>query len=175
MRPAPLRAEALLLLASLDRESRVALIHELSSQVARGASDDDLIEDILDMLEREQDVEVLDAWVTYIMSSGAPRFLDVLAGWIDVADEEGRLGMIAAIATNRSPDASRALIDLISKDESLRVRRSALRYLVRQGTRGKWEPHSLDDVVSEECWRPATYREYKKLIDSGGCYGEGEQ
>lgn len=75
---------------------------------------------------------------------------------------------MSALAWNRASGVNNLLLQTIERDSSQRVRRLALKYLVRRGTLGEWDPRDLTDIVHEEDWRLVTKREYSKLIDGLG-------
>jgi HEAT repeat protein len=148
-------------LPASDRASKIA---DLGRRVARGACDNLVIERMAEVASRESDLDVRKAWLGYFSASGDEAFLAILEAWFSDADEERRVGVVGVLAWNKSPQTNEVLLRLIRSDESQLVRQLALKYLVRRGSLGKWQPCDLLSIVPESDWRPVTKKEYLKLI-----------
>ena len=152
-------------LEDLLPDKRVARLAELSARVAQGVSDEDVSSLAAEIAANEEHPEVRMAWVAYSAASTAASFASLLEDWLNDSNEEHRLHVVSALAWNRGLDTNNILLRLISSDPSQRVRRRALKYLVRRGTRGDWQPFDLAGIVRENDWRPTIKREYTKLLD----------
>lgn len=153
-------------LHQLSPSERVAALQQLGQRVAHGASDTAVVDALLALASSETATIMRDAWLGYIFASSAKEFFPLLEEWIHNPDEERRVGIVGAMAWNRSPEANDALLRLIQSDSSSKVRRRALRALVRRGSLGKWKPFDITPLVSESDWLPVTRREYSRLLES---------
>lgn len=151
-------------LRSLPPSGRAARLLELGRCVAHGTSDEPIAEALVELASEGSDAETREAWLSYIAASQAEGFFPILEKWLRDSEEERRTQVVGVLAWNRSSRTNEALLRMIEKDESKRVRRLALKYLVRRGTLGKWEPSDLFDLVRDSDWRPVTRREYLTLI-----------
>lgn len=152
-------------LAHLDPQGRVAQLAELSAKVAHGANDTRVLSLIVRLVLQEDDDEVLRAWLGYFGASRAEPFFPFLEAWLDTPDEDRRLNVIVSAAWNRAMRTNDLLLRTIRQDPSLRVRRLALKFLVRRGSLGEWDPRELDTIVRKTDWRPITRREYERLMN----------
>ncbi len=154
-------------LRSLTTSRAAAKLVELGRCVAQGTSDELIVVVLVELASETPSMEMRDAWLSYVAASQAAGFPPVLERWVEDSDEERRAGVVGVLAWNQSSATNDALLRLVEKDESKRVRCLALKYLVRRGTLGKWEPVDLLDLVSESDWRPVTKREYLRLVGQG--------
>ena len=149
---------------SLAPAERAERILALSARVAQGASDSDVLPAILRLVENEVDTAAREAWISYFGSSRSDVFFAFLESWLEDSDEDRRMAVISALAWNQSARTNDVLLQTLTRDPSVRVRRLALKYLVRRGSLGHWEPVDLLAIVPESDWRPVTKREYLRLI-----------
>ena len=152
-------------LEDLLPDKRVARLAELSARVAQGASDEDVSSLAAEIAANEEHPDVRMAWIAYCAASRAESFASLLEDWLKDSNEEHRLHVVSALAWNRGLNTNSILLRLISSDPSQRVRSRALKYLVRRGSRGDWQPFNLAEIVRENDWRPTIKREYTKLLD----------
>jgi len=166
--PKELESPEVLELEGLPLGECVARLADLSARVAQGASDAGVRSLVVRLAFKESGPEMRKAWVDYFAASKDQLFLPLLEEWLGDPDEELRLGVVSSIAWNRGAGTNDSLLRTIEQDPSQRVRRIALKYLVRRGSLGGWDPCDLTEIVREEDWRPVTKREYMKLV--GGSF-----
>lgn len=162
--PEQLTRDDLADLRSLPPSGRAAKLLELGRCVAHGTSDEPIVDALVELALEGPSMEIRDAWLSYVAASQAEGFFPLLERWAQDSEEERRAQVVGVLAWNRSSATNDALLRLVERDESKRVRRLALKYLVRRGSLGKWEPIDLFDLVPESDWRPVTRREYLKLL-----------
>ncbi len=155
-------------LAGLRRapiEQRPSMLIDLGKRIAQGASDEAIAPQMAELAcEDSQRSDIRDAWMSYAFASRSPAFISILRQWMESTDEEIRLRALSSLAWNRSAQVNGILIQLLSTDPSRRVRRDALRSIVRRGTLGEWTPIDLLPLVTKSDWWPAIEREYLRLM-----------
>jgi hypothetical protein len=152
-------------LRDLPPEERRKSLVSLGRRVAGGESDETVVSILAQLAKDEGEVDTRHAWVSYVVASRSEEFIPVLEKWLASSGEELRLGIVGALAWIVTPRTNDILLNLVRSDGSSRVRRNALRHLVRRGSLGEWEPVDLLAIARESDWRPITKREYLKIID----------
>ncbi len=159
----PIMGDDLDRLEGLSAREMADRIGVLAARVTQGASNDGVAAAAAQHLRQSSGAETTGAWVSYAAASRAAIFLPELTDRLSTAREEIRAAVIAAVAWNRSDGVNAVLLDVIQADASADVRRLALKYLVRPGSLGEWEPTDLTSAVREADWRPVTRREYETV------------
>lgn len=151
-------------LSSLMPSERADRIRAFGARVAGGADDSGVVHRMVELARENLEWGLRDVWLSYFSASASELQFPVLEAWLEDPDEDRRKEIIGVLAWNRSAMVNDALLHVIRSDKSERVRKLALKHLVRRGTLGKWNPCDLLSVVRESDWRPVTKREYLTLM-----------
>ena len=149
---------------ALPTDERPARLRAFASRLAAGGSDDPVAAQMIALADAEEAPEMMDSWLVYMGMSKADGFLDTLRQWLEAADPDVRSKVLFTIVTIDSPRVNAILLRVIESEEDPRLRRYAVRSLVRRGSLGEWEPSDLSALTRDDDWRPPTKREYLRLL-----------
>lgn len=173
--PLPVTVDDAKRLAGLDSASRVEMLLKLANRVRAGASDDGAIEVLAELAATETLPDMVKPWLRYAMDSKSPRFLPMLSHHARSPDRDVRKLVEVVAGVFEGPRVHAILYEFATADGDPRIRRSALSHLVRLGTLGRWPPVDLLSVTKPEDWRPATRREYERLVARSGGPGAADE